>query len=194
MRPSTKQPKASIKQPKRRNAPRTRAEILRAATKAFSTHGYGQAGIRQIAALAGITSPMLLRYFGSKAGLFEAALSEALRADAVLEYERDRFGETLVRALLDSTADISAPLILALSAGDPEAREIAARAMGESMEPVAKWLGAPDAQVRAFKILVLAMGFVLCARVYPFTTNDKAAERKVTKWFAETVQSIVEQA
>jgi len=65
--------------PKRRNAPKTKAKILAASQEAFAELGYSQAGIRDIAAIAGVSSTLLLRYFGSKPALFR---SRADRRDA----------------------------------------------------------------------------------------------------------------
>jgi AcrR family transcriptional regulator len=186
--------KPLTKIPKRRNAPQTKAKILAAAQQAFAEHGYGQAGIRDIAALAGISSPLLLRYFGSKSGLFEAALIETMRVGTLFEGRRDRFGEHLIGLFLDATVNIQAPSILALSTGHPDARDITTRVTAEQViEPLAKWLGPPDAQARALQIVMLAMGFVLCTRLYPMMPVRKGGDKKVVKWFAQTLQAIVDQ-
>jgi AcrR family transcriptional regulator len=183
------------KKPKRRNAPGTKAKILAAALHAFAEHGYAQAGIRDIAGMAGISSPMLLRYFGSKAGLFEAALIEAMRVETLFEERRDRFGEHLTGLFLDATVDIKAPSILALSTGHPDARDIATRITDHHVvEPLAKWLGPPDAHARALQMVMLAMGFVLCTRLYPFMAARKGVDKKLAKWFAQSLQSIVDES
>jgi AcrR family transcriptional regulator len=183
------------KKPKRRNAPQTKAKILAAAQQAFAEHGYAQAGIRDIAALAGISSPLLLRYFGSKSGLFEAALVEAMRVETLFEERRDRFGEHLIGLFMDAAVDIKAPSILALSTGHADARDIATRVTGRHViEPLAKWLGPPDAHARALEIVMLAMGFVICTRLYPFVPARKGVDKKLVEWFAQTLQAIVDQS
>jgi AcrR family transcriptional regulator len=48
--------------------------MLRAAGHAFATHGFHGASMDDIARAAGITKPMLYRYFGSKEGLYAAYL------------------------------------------------------------------------------------------------------------------------
>jgi AcrR family transcriptional regulator len=48
--------------------------MLRAAGEAFATHGFHGSSMDQIAHAAGITKPMLYRYFGSKDGLYAAYL------------------------------------------------------------------------------------------------------------------------
>jgi AcrR family transcriptional regulator len=46
--------------------------MLEAAAEVFGEHGYHGASMDEIAARAGITKPMLYRYFGSKEGVFTA--------------------------------------------------------------------------------------------------------------------------
>jgi AcrR family transcriptional regulator len=48
--------------------------MLRAAGEAFATHGFHGSSMDDIAHAAGITKPMLYRYFGSKEGLYAAYL------------------------------------------------------------------------------------------------------------------------
>jgi len=60
-----------------RNAERTQAAILAAATKEFARHGFGGARVDRIAALAGTNKRMLYYYFGAKEGLFLAVLEAA---------------------------------------------------------------------------------------------------------------------
>src|ERR1700757_4204905 len=97
---------SATRPPRRRNAGKTKADILAAAQRAFAEQGYAQAGMRDIAALAGVSAPLLLRYYGSKAALFEAALIEAMRLDGVLEAGREDFGARLAALFLDRSIDI----------------------------------------------------------------------------------------
>ena len=48
--------------------------MLRAAGDSFSTHGFHRSSMDDIARAAGVTKPMLYRYFGSKEGLYAAYL------------------------------------------------------------------------------------------------------------------------
>jgi len=51
-----------------------RARILEAAARVFAEQGYDRAGIEQIAALAGITKPVIYHHFDSKRDLYIALL------------------------------------------------------------------------------------------------------------------------
>lgn len=180
--------------PKQRDAARTKARILAGAQEAFARSGYSHAGIREIAALAGVSSPMLLRYFGSKAGLFEAALIDAMDVEDLFGTERSRFGRHLIGLFVNADLDIKPPAIIALSTEDPQAREIATRvAEIHVVRPLAKWLGPPDAHARSLEIVTLAMGFVLCSRHLPLVDAKTGAGKKVAAWFARSIQEIVDQ-
>ena len=181
--------------PKRRNAPQTKAKILAAAQRAFAERGYSQSGIRDIAAIADVSSTLLLRYYGSKAALFEAALTAAMPLSELLaDTPRERFGETLASVFMNTGIDIQPPSIIALALGDAEARAIATRVIEERiLAPLAKWLGPPDAQVRALQIVMLAMSFVQFSRQLPLVPKGRGAGRRLAQWFAESVQVIVDQ-
>jgi AcrR family transcriptional regulator len=77
--------------------------MLEAAGEAFATHGFHGSSMDEIAAAAGITKPMLYRYFGSKEGLYAAYLRrtgreliERVRAlDSVGRSPRDRLNAGL---------------------------------------------------------------------------------------------------
>jgi AcrR family transcriptional regulator len=181
------------KTPRRRDATKTRQRILAAAQQAFSGSGYSQVGIRDIAAIADVNSALLLRYFGSKSALFEAALIDAMRLDDVLTGDRARLGVRLMHVFLDRRLEIRPPALIGLSLGDPDARDIAARVtQTHVIQPMARWLGPPDAHARSLEIFMLAMGFVAYSRQLPVISSNKASQKKVAAWFARTVQQIVD--
>jgi AcrR family transcriptional regulator len=173
-----------------RDAPATRARILAAGQRAFSTLGYARAGIREIAAAAGTSSTLLIRYFGSKAGLYEAALTAAFSQGDVLSLPRAGFGAALAAQFLRPGLEILPPAMLALAAGDPEAAEIAARvAERYAILPMAEWLGGADARGRAARIFMLTTSFVLYRQNLPIVAADDAG---TARWLAEAIQALVD--
>jgi AcrR family transcriptional regulator len=80
---------------------RSRAAILRAARERFAAQGYERTTIRAVAADAGIDPSMVMRYFGTKAQLFDAALTIDLRLPDLAAVPRDDLPRTLVRHFLD---------------------------------------------------------------------------------------------
>ncbi len=177
---------------KRRDPQRSRANILAAAQVLFAERGYAQTGLREIASLAGVSSTLLVKYYESKAGLFEAALSNALELEFITSEDRARFGDNLVRAVLDTRRPITIPAMLTLSIGDAEAAAISARfARQHIIKPVAKWLGPPRAAARAYTILMLSTGFIIYNR-HILIEESSPARASVANWLAHTAQAIVD--
>jgi AcrR family transcriptional regulator len=179
--------------PRRRDADATRTRILEAAQRAFSETGYCHTGIREIASIAGVSSTLLLRYFGSKAGLFESALRAAMPVEATIAGPRGALGKSLAAALLDPANSIRPPLMIALASGDPEAALIAARVFeSHSIAPVAAWLGGSYSRARAFELAMLATGLVFYLRQLPLDPLTDAERDHITHWFEDAVERIVE--
>ncbi|WP_019812994.1 TetR/AcrR family transcriptional regulator [Saccharomonospora saliphila] len=72
-----------------RDAERTRAEILRVATREFADKGFTGARVDEIAARTSTTKRMLYYYFGSKERLFVAVLETAYASIRAAEQEVD---------------------------------------------------------------------------------------------------------
>jgi len=178
---------------RKRNAARTRKRILDAAQGAFGEHGYAQTGIREIAAIAGVNSAMLLRYFGSKAGLFEAALFDAIPEYEGIDLSHENFGKRLTEQFLNAMLDLRALAMIALSASDPDASRISVRVMEEkAIAPLAQWLGPPNAQARAVRMLMLSTSFMLYTRQIPLMSTQEAIDSDTTDWLSAALQEIID--
>ena len=175
-------------EPRRRNAAETKDRIVAAAQRSFSRSGYGRTGLREIAADAGVTSALLVRYFGSKAGLFEAALIRTIAEHSVFTRDKDRFGEVMSRLSTErGSMDITVMLVLALA--DPEARTVATRVAQQHMiAPLAQWLGPPHAEERAETMFALLTGWAIQSQ----GIGGVAAPQSIA-WLAATLQAIVDE-
>jgi AcrR family transcriptional regulator len=74
---------------RRRDAERTRAEILEIATEEFAERGLAGARVDEIAARTRTTKRMIYYYFGSKRGLYVAVLEQAYGGIRALEQQLD---------------------------------------------------------------------------------------------------------
>ena len=74
----------------------TRRTIIDAARVTFAARGYERTTIRAVAAQAKIDPSMVMRYFGSKAGLFAAASTIDLDVPDLRAAEPERRGELMV--------------------------------------------------------------------------------------------------
>src|SRR3954467_8305491 len=77
----------AAKSPQRRNADATRAKILQAALGEFSERGLPAASTDDIAERCGVNKRMIYYYFGSKEGLYLAALESVYEKLVALEKE-----------------------------------------------------------------------------------------------------------
>ena len=95
---SDHEPRASGTAEKRSD--RTKAAILRAARDRFAADGYERTTIRAVAADAAIDPSMVMRYFGSKERLFDAALAIDLRLPDLSAVAPQDLAATLIRHFL----------------------------------------------------------------------------------------------
>ena len=180
----------------KRNAANSRARLLAAAKSCFAEHGYAATGIRDVADAAGVSYTLLSRYFGSKAGLLEAALIDSLTAKPYLVASRSEFGSNLARLIVGTDAGQLPTAIAVLAAADPEARKIATRVIeAQVIEPLAAWLGPPDERRRAVAITMLGAGFVTHLHLLPVVDNAEGlgASDPLVQWLADSFQRIVDE-
>ena len=131
---------------------------------------------------------MLVRYFGTKPRLFEAALLETIRANSVFTWEKRGFGETMV-GLIQSRSSNAITAMLIQGFANPHSREVAERVWHEHIiTPLAEWLGEPDAAGRARNLYALMVGFTLLAQ----GIADIGDSPHALAWQAATLQSIID--
>ena len=80
---------------------RTREAILSAARQLFAKQGYEATTVREVAERARIDPAMVMRYFGSKDGLFAEAASVELALPASAQIDPTEMGRALVEHFLD---------------------------------------------------------------------------------------------
>ncbi len=178
---------------RKRNAEVTRARILAAAKQAFSNTGYSHTGIREVAALAGTSSTLVLRYYGSKIGLFEAALRDSMPDHEVVRPPYTEFAAALTKMLRKSPGATDPMLMIAMASGEREAATIAAQIFTElNIEPVGSALGDPDGKVRALQMAILGIGFVFFMKHLPLTIFDERETDSICDWFTRSVIDVLE--
>ncbi|MDC0712581.1 TetR family transcriptional regulator [Stigmatella sp. ncwal1] len=184
-------PQTSTRQ---RDAERTRAALLSAARTLFSTRGFANTGVRDVAELAGVNSSLVGRYFGSKQGLFRATLEQVINISPALLGDRRRFGADMVAALLDAQ-DAPGPLaMMILSAADPEAHAASVEILQlQVIAPLAKWLGPPDGEGRAARLNILWTGFLTNWKLLPIQPLAKAHHSSTRRWMEAATQAIVDE-
>lgn len=177
---------------KRRNPEKTKSKILTTAKEMFAEQGYAQTGLREIAKTADVAPSLIVKHFGTKAGLFEAALHCALDLQTVLSTDKKKFAKTLVQAIFDHQTPITLSAMISLSIGDPEAAAIAGEFTQKYMiDPIAKWLGSPKADARAYLIVTVSTAFVLFNR-HLITDETYPAKASAMKYLENMIQDLVD--
>jgi AcrR family transcriptional regulator len=177
--------------PRARRSDATRAAILRAARERFAADGYDRATIRAIAADARIDPSMVMRYYGSKEGLFAAAAEFDLRLPDLAGAPADRIGEALVRHFLDRwEGDETLVALLRTAATNPGAAErmrgIFADQLGAAVAPLD-----PDpvtAGRRAGLVASQILGLAFTRYVVRLPPLVDVPPAELVGWVAPTVQ------
>ena len=148
-----------IKRGRRPGPSTTRDAILTAARERFSEQGYDRVRMRDVAADAGVDVALVTYHFGSKDGLFAAALEmplpmATLMADVLEHGEIDDFGERFLRRVLELWDDerTGGPLVALVRSAmsHPPARDrLSEFVQSELLARIAARLDAPDARQRA---------------------------------------------
>lgn len=136
---------------------RTREALLAAAREQFAETGYERTTVRAIAGRAGVDPALIFQFFGSKEGLFTAAVawpfSPAEAVAAIVDGPRSQMGRRLATFFTTvwDDPDRRAPVLGMLRAATTS--ELAGRLLRESLQahvlgPVAARLDLPDADLR----------------------------------------------
>lgn len=175
--------------PRRSDA--TRAAILHAARERFAADGYDRATIRAIAAEARIDPSMVIRYYGSKEGLFAAAAEFDLRLPELTEVPPARLGEVLVTHLLNRwEGDDTLPALLRAASTNPGAAErIRGIFAGQLAAAVARVVPDPaEALRRAGLVASQTLGLALTRYVLRLPPMADADQAELVTWIAPTIQ------
>lgn len=187
---------------RRRNAAATRDAILASARKAFAQSGYDGAGVREIAAGAGVTAMLVNRYFGSKEQLFAEVLAATAASPTILTPENLKspaLGHTIASVLMDITKADDTPLegflIMLHSASSKRASEIG-RAQIESghQKTMTAALGGELAPQRAALILSLVAGVQVMRQMIGLSALAEADPKDLVKILGPLFQALIDGA
>ncbi|MEV0187885.1 TetR family transcriptional regulator [Kitasatospora purpeofusca] len=159
-----------------------REQILAVARRRFLAEGYHAVTLRSVAAEAGVDLALVSYYFGSKKGLFGAALAltgnPAVLLAGALEGELETFPERALRLLIGvwDAPDSAGPLraMIGGSALDPAVAQLVGEVVQREMvDLVAARLGGADARRRACLFGTQLAGLIMARyvlRLQPLAT------------------------
>ncbi|WP_205800416.1 TetR/AcrR family transcriptional regulator [Micromonospora thermarum] len=175
--------------PRRSDA--TRAAILRAARARFAADGYDRATIRAIAADARIDPSMVMRYYGSKEGLFAAAAEFDLRLPDLTQVPPDRLGEALVRHFLNRwEGDETLAALLRAASANPGAAERIRHIFTDQLSTAVATFGTDPATTgrRAGLVASQILGLALTRYIVRLPPVVAMPPAEVVAWVGPTIQ------
>jgi AcrR family transcriptional regulator len=175
----------------------TREAIALAARRGFAELGYDRTSIRSIAAEAGVDPALVGHFFGSKQRLFVAAMELPFTAadilPRILEGERAGAGERLARFAVAQLDDPHARRVLTgmvrAAASEPEAAQMVRELLTERiLLPVARGLGADDAELRASLAGSQMIGLVMARHIIGIEPLAARPGDRLVRALAPTLQ------
>jgi AcrR family transcriptional regulator len=185
--------------PRPRNAAATREAILASARALFARHGYDGAGVRDIAAGAGVTAMLVNRYFGSKEKLYAAVIVETMKSPAILTSENlatPDVARTFAKALVGITRAADTPLdgflILLRSAGSETAAAIGREQIeSHNLRTMIGALQGEDAPERAALIFSLVAGVQVMRQMIGLSALDDADPERLVALLTPLFQQLM---
>jgi AcrR family transcriptional regulator len=182
--------------PRTRDATQTRERILAAARARFSHHSYENVGTRDIAGDAGVDAALVNRYFGSKEGLFSAAIEGVFELTDHLPTQMSELGNHLVAHVLDDPGEpdaFDALNILLHAMGSPtSAPLVSSRFHAEFVKPLADRLSGGNAETRATLIASYVIGLATMRHRLGSPRLAGAGRRLAADMAAAAIQACVD--
>jgi AcrR family transcriptional regulator len=186
--------------PRRRDAAKTREAILASARRAFAEAGYDGAGVREIAAGAGVTAMLVNRYFGSKEELFAEAIAASMAQPTILTQENlrsARLGETIAAKLVEITKAGDTPLegfqIMLRSASSKRAAEIGRAQIEKGHQKVlTAAIGGNLAAQRAAIMLSIVAGLQVMRQMIGLSSLTDAKPEVLAQLLAPIFQQLID--
>lgn len=185
--------------PRKRDANATREAILVAARRVFTDSGYDGAGLREIAGVAGVNVALINRYFGSKDGLFKAAIIEHLQLEEIFAGDIATLGQRISDYFLSHPVKkegYDPTLAILRSTSSETSVRVISKALETSFgDLLANQFPDADPKVRTAKaglLVSVMLGYDMMRRVFKISALGEETTQEVRSLLAQNIQSIVD--
>jgi AcrR family transcriptional regulator len=174
----------------------TRDRIIEAARRLFGEQGYQRTTIRAVAAAAAIHPSMVMRYYGSKEGLFAAAAEFNLELPDLTGIPREDLGRSLVRHFLRrwEAPGEELPALLLVAVTHPQARARLIDIFRDQIAPGIARICDDHAATRAALIATQMLGLALTRYVLRLPPVVDLTEEIIVERVGATVQAYITKA
>jgi AcrR family transcriptional regulator len=175
---------------------RTRAAILKAARELFAQQGYERTTVRDVAARASIDPAMVMRYFGSKEGLFARAAAFDLRLPDITGAKANRIGATLIAHFLDTwegpRGNGSLVILLrAATSNEDAAQQIRTIFLGQVLPMLATVVPPAELPARSGLVATQILGLAVARYVMKVPPVVAMTREQIVKLIGPTLQRYI---
>ncbi|MGW3852659.1 TetR family transcriptional regulator [Streptomyces fagopyri] len=178
----------------RRDAEATKAAILRAARHLMARHAHTDITLRTVAERAGVSAPLILKYFGNKDALFARVMSFETDAAALLDAPVEDLGAHMVRHLLVGQTERGADPILRIVFAPLQGEQgdtLRANFRTQVSEQLAVRLAGPDAGLRAELAVGTLLGLGVMYGIARGSRLRATAIEDIVERYGPTVQALL---
>lgn len=178
----------------RRDAGTTRKHVLLAARRRFARHAYAEVTLKDIAADAGVSAPLLIKYFGTKERLFSDAADFRAQFRRMLDAPGPELGRHLITTLLavPDEEGVDPPLALFYMLSKRDSHPSVRRSLHQQfIEPLAARLPGEDRHLRAELICAELLGLSALRRVVRSPALARADHDTLVSMLAPRLQALV---
>ncbi|MEU9291919.1 TetR family transcriptional regulator [Streptomyces sp. NPDC048275] len=178
----------------RRDAEATKAAILRAARHLLARYAHADITLKAIADRAGVSAPLILKYFGNKDALFARVMSFETDATGLLDAPLEDLGRHMVRQLLVGQAQHGADPILRIIFAPLQGEQgdiLRANFRAQVSDRLALRLTGPDAGLRAELVLSTLLGLGVMYGIARGTRLRATAIEDIIDRYGPTVQALL---
>ena len=175
---------------------RTEACILQEARRLFAEEGFERATIRAVAGRTGVDPALVMQYFGSKEGLFAAAMKGAHGGGTARMASREEIPSAVLNDLLakfEETDDREAAVALLRNfLTHPEANRIMRdEVLCSLIRDLASTIGGEDAELKAALLMSCVFGMSLARYVLELPGLADASRSDVERLLLPALQALV---
>ncbi|QFZ78258.1 TetR family transcriptional regulator [Streptomyces fagopyri] len=178
----------------RRDAEATKAAILRAARHLMARHAHTDITLKTVAERAGVSAPLILKYFGNKDALFARVMSFETDAAALLDAPLEDLGAHMVRHLLVGQTERGADPILRIVFAPLQGEQgdtLRANFRTQVSEQLAVRLDGPDAGLRAELAVGTLLGLGVMYGIARGSRLRATAIEDIVERYGPTVQALL---
>jgi AcrR family transcriptional regulator len=178
---------------------RTEACILQEARRLFAEEGFERATIRAVAARTGVDPALVMQYFGSKEGLFAAAMQGAHGGGTARTAPREEIPAAVLHDVLakfEGTGDREAAVTLMRNfLTHPEANRIMRDdVLCSVIRDLAGTIGGTDAELKAALLMSCVAGMTLARYVLELPGLAGASGADVERLLLPALQALLGEA